>query len=121
MKKVILFSIILLMMPIALADITITTEQSAYNLGNKIRASASILQPNNFEGLFKLTMSCGNYKLQYFLTPISLEPNFRTAVNVPEVAVTSSMLGNCTITGDLVTNDNLVVEEKKSYSFGVTN
>lgn len=121
MKKVILFSIILLMMPIALADITITTEQSAYNLGNKIRASASILQPNNFEGLFRLTLSCGNYKLQYFLTPISLEANFRTAVSVPDVMATQQMLGNCAIVGDLLTNDNLIVEEKESNRFEVTN
>ena len=121
MKKVILLLIALLAIPIAFADISITTDQNVYNLGNKIKASASVMNEQNFEGLFKLTMSCGNYKLQYFLTPISLEPNFRTAVNVPEVAVTSSMLGNCTITGDLVTNDNLIVEKKESNSFSVTN
>lgn len=122
MKKGVLFLLIFfLTIPIVLADITIKTEQNVYNLGNKIKASASVLQSNNFEGLFKLTLSCVNYKLQYFLTPISLEANFRTAVNVPELAVTSSMLGNCTLIGDLVTNDNLIVEEKESNSFSVTN
>ena len=121
MKKGVLFFLFILIMPFAFADITITTDQSIYNLGNKIKASASVLQDNPFEGLFELTISCDNYKLQYFLTPISLEANFRTAVNVPELAATSSMLGNCTITGDLVTNDNLVIEEKDSNNFGVTN
>ena len=121
MKKLILFLMFFLIVPIAFADITIQTDQNTYNLGNKLKASASILQNNNFEGLFKLTLSCGNYKLQYFLTPISLEANFRTAVNVPELVVTSSMLGNCNIAGDLVTNENLIVEEKESNSFSVTN
>ncbi|MDP3765406.1 MAG: hypothetical protein Q8R04_02745 [Nanoarchaeota archaeon] len=119
-KGVVLFLMTLLIIPVAFADITIKTDQNIYNLGNKIKASASVSQSSNFEGLFKLTISCGNYKLQYFLTPISLEANFRTAVNVPELVVTSSMLGNCTISGDLVTNDNLVVEEKESNSFSVT-
>ena len=120
-KSVLLFLLSLLIVPIAFADITIQTDQNIYNIGNKIKASASVLQDNNFDGLFKLTISCGNYKLQYFLTPISLEADFRTAVNVPELAATDSMLGNCTITGDLVTNDNLAIEEKESNNFGITN
>ena len=120
MKKGVLLFLLLLTMPIALADITITTNQNAYNLGNKIKASASISSPNNFEGLFKLEASCSTYKLEDFLTPISLEANFRTAVDIPELAATSSMLGSCIITGRLVTNDNLIVEEKKSDSFEVT-
>jgi len=119
-KGVLLFLIALLALPSAFADITITTDQSIYNLGNKIRAFASVLQNNPFEGLFELTISCDNYKLQYFLTPISLEANFRTAVNVPELAATSSMFGNCVIAGNLVTNDNLVIEQKNSGNFGVT-
>jgi len=139
MKKGVLFFLFILILPFAFADITITTDQNIYNLGNKIKASASVLQSNNFEGLFKLAISCEteksqsfsgpensqefsrNYKLQYFLTPISLEANFRTAVNVPELVATESMLGNCKITGDIVTNDNIVIEEKESNNFGVTN
>ena len=120
-KGVLLFLMLLLIVPIVFADITIKTDQNIYNLGNKIKASASVLQSNNFEGLFKLTISCGNYKLQYFLTPISLEANFRTAVSVPELVATSSMLGSCNIIGDLLTNDNLIIEEKESNSFEVTN
>ena len=121
MKKGVLLFLIFLTMPFAFADITITTDQSIYNLGNKIKASASVLQSNNYEGLFKLAIDCGAYKLQYFLSPISLEANFRTAVNVPELAATASMLGNCIITGDLATNDNLLIEKKNSNNFGVTN
>ncbi len=122
MKKVILlFFIPLFILHFAFAEITIQTDQNIYNLGDKIKASASVAEDKSFEGLFKLTLSCGNYKLLYLLKPISLEANFRTAVNVDELPSTNSMLGNCTITGDLVTNDNLAVEEKESNSFGVTN
>ena len=139
MKRIfMIFFMIFLFAPIVFADISITTDQQIYNLGNKIKASASLMQGNNFEGLFRLTLSCGteisqsfsalensneysrNYKLQYFLTPVSLEAKFRTAVSVPELVVAPSMLGNCTIAGDLVTNDNLVIEEKESNSFSVT-
>ena len=118
--KYLCFLIFFLIVPISFADITIKTDQHIYNLGDKISASASTLHDKNFEGLFKLMLLCGTYKLDYFLTPISLESNFRTAVNVPELLVTQSMIGNCTISGDLINQDNLVIEEGKSNSFIVT-
>ncbi len=120
MKKVLPFFIVFFLMPIVLAEITITSDQHVYNLGNKIQAYASVLRDSNFDGLFKLTLTCENYKLNYFLTPISLESNFRTAIEVPEFAATSPMLGKCAITGDLLTNENHVVEEKLSDGFAIT-
>ncbi len=120
MKKILLFLIVLLMIPAVFADITITTDQDIYNLGDKMAVSASVLSGKNFDGLFKLALSCGTYNLQYFLTPVSLEANFRSAVEVPQLTATSSMLGNCAITGDLTTNDNLAVEEKSSNNFEIT-
>src|SRR3989338_4482311 len=120
MKKIFLFFAIFLIIPSVLADITIQTEQNAYNLGNRIRASASVLYEADFDGLFKLTITCNDYQLQYYTTPVSLEANSRTAVDVPELAATSSMLGSCMLSGVLTTNSNLLIEEKSSNSFEVT-
>ena len=122
MKKIYMtFLIIFLIVPVVFADIAVQTDQPVYNLGNRIKASASVLRDKNFDGLFKLAISCGGYKLSYFLTPISLEGNARTAVNVPDVQATSQMLGNCSIIGDLTTNENLLIEEKESNWFRITN
>ena len=121
MKKYYLFLIFILIMPSALADITITTDQPIYNFGNKIKASASALQDKDFEGLFKLAISCGIYNLQYFTTPVTLEANSRTALNVPDLTASQQMLGNCTMTGQLTTNDNSLIEQKTSSGFEVTN
>jgi len=120
MKKYYLFFLFLLFLPNTLADISLQSNQQVYNLGNKLVVSASIIDDKNFEGLFKLTISCEDYKLEYFLTPISLEANFRTAINIPELTVTPAMVGNCAIKGDLTTNDNLIIEEKESNKFEVT-
>ena len=113
--------IIFLIIPLVNADISIKTDQTIYNLGNKIKVSASVLHDEDFEGFFKLAIKCENYKLEYFLTPINLEANFRTAVNVPELAVLPLMIGKCAVVGDLLTNNNLAVEEKESNGFGITN
>ncbi|MEK6983390.1 MAG: hypothetical protein AABX33_02360 [Nanoarchaeota archaeon] len=121
MKKIPLSLILVLVfLPIVYADITLLASQNTYNLGNEIAASASALQDKNFEGLFKIALLCNNYKLEYFLTPISLDANFRTAISVPELIVTSAMLGDCLIKGEILTNDNLIIEQKESNSFNVT-
>ena len=121
MKKYCLFLIFLLVVPITFADITIQTDHDIYNLGNKLKASASVLQDKEFEGLFKMTILCGAYSLQYFTTPVSLETNSRTALDVPDLTLTPQMLGNCSLTGNLATNENLMVEQKQSNNFEVTN
>ncbi len=122
MKKSILLPIIaFLALPLAFADISITAEQHIYNLGNRIKVSASLMQDKSFDGLFRLELLCGAYGLSYFLTPVSLEADFRTAVSVPEVTATAHMMGNCTIVAGLLTNDNILLEEKESNSFFVTN
>ena len=121
MKKFhLLFLLSLLIIPVSLADITIQTDQNVYNIGNKIKLSASVLENNDFEGLFKLDLTCSNYKLQYFITPISLEANSRTAVDAPELSVTSSMLGNCTISAILTTTEGSTSEQQDSNYFGAT-
>ena len=113
MKRIILlFVLAFIVIPSALADISLTTDQPSYNLGNKIKASATVEQNAEFEGFFKMTLSCGTYKMQYFMTPVALEANFATALNVPELPATASMMGDCAITGELTTNDNSIVEQK---------
>ena len=115
-----LFLILLLLIPVAMAEITIQTDQNVYNLRDNIKVSASVLESGNFEGLFKLTLVCTNYRLQYITKPITLESNSRTAVSVDELPVTSSMLGNCTVTGTLTTTEGTIIEEQDSNYFGVT-
>ena len=54
MKKGVLFLLFILIIPYIFADITITTDQSIYNLGNKIKVSASVLRDTDFEGFFNV-------------------------------------------------------------------
>ena len=120
-KSCLLFLIFLMIIPVAFADITLKPSQNVYNYGSKIKVSASLMPERDFDGLFRLSISCSNYKLGYFLTPVSLEKDSRTAVAVPELTALASMLGNCTLTGDLTTVENLATEEKESDAFEVTN
>lgn len=119
-KYFLLFLIIISLTPFTIADILIATEQPIYNIGDRIKVFTSALDENNFEGLLKITLNCNEYRLDYFLSPISLEDNFRTAITVPDIIATKQMLGNCSMLGSLTTYENSIVEEKASNSFSVT-
>ena len=118
MKKIALL-LFFLILPSALADIAVIPQQHAYNLGNKLKASASVLS-DSFEGLFKISLVCDNYDIQYFVTPLSLESGYRTALYVPELQITPPMLGTCKVTATLSTNNGTAMEEKPSSTFLVT-
>jgi hypothetical protein len=122
MKKWLLFIVLFLLVNLHIinAEIDLETDEKTYNLGNKIRVSASALLNYDFDGLLELSLNCDDYNFQYFLTPISLESDFRSAIIVPEIKAASSMLGNCKITSSLTSNKGLLIEKVDSEGFFVT-
>ncbi len=120
-KKILLYSLLLILLSsISFALIDISTTQNTYNLGNKIKVQASILKEENFDGILSLTLNCKNKNTQFFLTPISLQSNFRTSVQIPGFSADDSMLGNCSIRGVLLKNDE-AIEGYYSNSFTISN
>ncbi|MBL7054306.1 hypothetical protein ISS05_00945 [Candidatus Woesearchaeota archaeon] len=108
MKKGTLIIIFFLILPVIAAEISIKQNNGNYNLGDKISVSASVIEDEDVTGFFKVSLECTNYAMQYFVTPISLEKNFRTNINVPDLTATKDMLGSCSIEADLEGNDGTV-------------
>lgn len=119
MKKALLLLMFFTIIPAVFAEIAMKTNQNIYNIGNGVGASVSVIQANGFEGLFKLSIDCGAYKLDYFLTPVSLESNFMSAINIPEITAAKSMIGNCTLAGALM-GEIQIIEQSNSKGFEVT-
>ena len=111
MKRIILLFVLAFVIPSALADISLTTDQPSYNLGNKIKASATVNKTQNLK-VFQNDAFMRNLQDAVFYDACSFEANFATALNVPELPATASMMGDCAITGELTTNDNSIVEQK---------
>ena len=97
MKKRAFIIIFFLLLPAVFAGIDIRQDKSNYNLGDKISLSVSVVEDVDVNGFFKAVAECTNYVMQYFVTPISLEKNFRTSINVPDLTATTDMLGSCKI------------------------
>jgi len=97
MKKRAFIIIFFLLLPAVFAGIDVQQNEDKYNLGDKISVSASVIEDVGVDGFFKAKIECTGYAMQYFVTPISLEKDFRTSVNIPDLTATKDMLGSCKV------------------------
>ena len=110
----------LLLIPLVSAEIQITLpENNLYNLGDKVLPSVSIKESESHYGFFKVYIFCDNYELQYYTIPLSVEAGFRVQVAVPELQLTNSMKGKCSIRADYDATDGARIGSSSSEYFFV--
>jgi len=97
MKKRAFIMVFFLLLPAVFATIDVQQGEDNYNIGDKISVSVSVIEDVDVDGFFKAKIECTGYTMQYFVTPISLEKNFRTSVNIPDLTATKDMIGSCKI------------------------
>ena len=111
-------ALLLILSPIAFGEIQTTLpEKSIYNLGEKITPSISIKEDQSYEGFFKLYISCGNYSLQYYTTPLNFETGPRTQVAVPDLTLSKSMVGECNLKSSFESIDGNIIDSSQSGNF----
>lgn len=121
-RLLILQFLFLFIIPIALAEIAITLpEKDSYNLGEKIAPAVSVKQDKDYDGFFSLNIFCDNYDLQYYTIPLSLEAGVRTQLTVPELSLSSHMIGMCNLKSNFKARDGESIDSASSSAFFVTN
>ena len=117
-KSIILPLIFLLSISIAFGEIQINLpENTDYNLGDKIKVESSVKFDDAYSGFFKTNIVCGTYSLQYYTTPLDVEGGFRTQINVPELPLSSPMLGQCSLRADYDSVNGERIDSAQSQSF----
>ncbi len=113
--------LVLLIIPIAFAEISITLpEKDVYNLGDKIIPTISIKENKDYDGFFSLHIICGDYELQYYTTPLSLEADTRTQLTIPELHLFKPMTGSCKLRSNFEESDGDKIDSVQSDDFSVT-
>ena len=116
-----LYFLLVALVPSAFAEISITLPaKETYNLGEKIAPTISIKEEQSHNGFFKLHLICDSYNLQYYTIPINLEASIRTQVQVPELPLSSPMIGSCIIKAGLDKNDGTNIGSASSTGFMVS-
>lgn len=118
MKKGVFIIIFFLMLPVVFAEIGLRQDMNNYNLGDKISVYASVIEDVDVDGSFEAILECTSYVKKYFVTPIRLEKDFRTSINVPELSVTKNMVGSCKIKA-VLEGDNGTIDTKYTDEFKV--
>jgi len=121
LKGVSLSILFLFLMPFVFGEITIyISETDAYNLGEKIAASVSLLEDENYNGFLKAILVCEEYDVSYYTSFLELKSDFRTLIQIPELPLFASMKGNCNIRAEFEDTDGNRISRTVSKTFLVT-
>ncbi len=121
MKKTLLILIMFLLIPGVLAGISVTLDKSEFNLGDKLSASALILEENDIEGFFRVSIVCDNKTFEYYATPISLRANINKNIDIPDFALFEELLGECYLDFVIKSQKEYIIDEAPSALFTVSN
>jgi len=109
--------IILFLIPPASAEVELINNlKDTYNLGDKITTNFSISESIPIQGIFKISLICENYNLDYFTNVVNLKKEEIKKFN-SELPVTDSMLGRCYISSILEDMDHNLIDSFKSKEF----
>ncbi len=98
---------------ISLAEIKINEPvQGTYNLGDKLSINVQYTSEKSFDGLLKSTLNCGDKSILYYAAPIKVSSGESFEYNIPALAFTSYMIGQCNIVIFVSSFDGTVSEER---------
>jgi hypothetical protein len=124
MKLGILVAIMLLILPIAYADISIKKLQSSYNLGEEIslEVKVSILNlTSDFQGFLKADINCTSYNTNCYKAPFRIAKGDKIAISrLPGLRLFSNMKGKCSVIAILENFEGSFSEAEYSDDFEVT-
>lgn len=121
LKKLVVLQIcLLLLIPFVSAEIQITLPgNNLYNLGDRVLPEISIKEEKSYYGFFKVHIFCDKYELQYYTIPLSVDAGFRAQIAVPELQLTNSMKGKCSLRADYDATDGIRIDSSSSEYFFV--
>ncbi|MBN2454589.1 hypothetical protein JXB11_03515 [Candidatus Woesearchaeota archaeon] len=92
----------------------------SYSLGQALEAEYSVSSESVFDGIFRVSLVCGDYGLEYYTMPVSLIANETTNVKPPAISLSKYAIGDCVVKASLCGFDNSLIEQSESDSFKVS-
>ncbi len=123
MKKILALFLVLIALSVpASATVSIDSiNKKQLNLGDKITVSYNLSTTSDMDALFRLSLKCDSFDLDYYTIPISISRNENKSIIAPPLIVNSQMLGKCLINSILQSTDKSYSEEISSDIIDITN
>ncbi len=90
------------------------------NLGDKVLSSFNLSSDRELEALFRLSLKCDSFDLDYYTIPISLKEGINKSIIAAPITANSQMIGTCNIRATLQSTDKSYSEESQTGEFQIT-
>ena len=114
-----LFLIFLLLIPLASATIELNTLSDKYSLGESPSITAKIVPGQTASALITSTLTCADFELPYFITPIEITQNQEKTVSIPNLILPKKG-DNCYINIGLQSTKGVPIESQETSKFSIT-
>ncbi|MBU0627679.1 MAG: hypothetical protein KKC75_00685 [Nanoarchaeota archaeon] len=102
MRVYVMVLILLMVLPIALASVEVTSKLNReYNLGEDISLSVKIVSDKSANALVKCTLRCDDKDMLYYISPITVEKDIEINIDIPPIKTFSE--GQCKIMAEAET------------------
>ncbi|MBI3051223.1 hypothetical protein HYY74_02090 [Candidatus Woesearchaeota archaeon] len=124
MKKACLAILLSMVLAAAIASGGISIDsinKKQLNLGDKLAVSYNLTSEKDVEALFKLSLKCTSFDLDYYTIPVMVKAGSNKSVVAAPLTINSQMMGQCSVNAVLQATDKTSIEELESDKFDVTN
>ena len=91
-----------------------------YRLGSSLTGSVEVEGDEDATAVLSASLVCDDVSLDFYASLFTLSPGSREDVTLPELPVTSKMVGSCRLEFTLRDLEDVVLDETESASFEVT-
>lgn len=98
-KLIFIFFFILMLLPLAAAEITLNSPNNVYSLGDEIAVKLSIAEEQAVDGLISVTLKCGSYDVPFFVNSITISPDEAKDIDIEPLKLAKT--GECVISAEL--------------------
>ncbi len=122
MKKRLLLIVTFFLLAVLPANalINITDMEKYYAIGDEISASVKIVSDMDVQALLTAKLLCEEYEVTYFIHPLDLKEDKKTAIEIPPLKTSDRMIGTCVVDFYINSLIGAEIEKKWTDSFEVT-
>lgn len=99
------------------AQITLTSPESKYSLGDEIKTSLSVVESSGVDGIISIVLSCDSYEIPFFATSVKLNANEQKSFTIEPLKL--SVPGICSLKASLK-KVNEVIDTYDSADFEIS-
>ncbi len=123
MQKIVLLLAILLLMPLAMADISISPPISIYNFGDVLNVTIGVTSTTGSNGFVSIKIACSQQELELYKSPLQMKPGEQRSISLVtklEKSLLNGLQGECLLKASYAGQESMTKQFLVSSDADVT-